>query len=168
MAEIYISLGSNINRQHYIEQGLNALTDAFGTLTLSSLFESEAVGFAGKAFYNMVAGVSTELTLAEVAETLREIEFAHGRSQHAKKFSPRTLDLDLLLYDVVITEEPAQIPRDEITKNAFVLWPLAEIAGHLVHPIVEQSYEELWQQYDKNQQQLKKVPLIWARVNKEI
>ncbi|ASP46700.1 2-amino-4-hydroxy-6-hydroxymethyldihydropteridine diphosphokinase [Cognaticolwellia beringensis] len=168
MVEIYISLGSNINRQHYIEQGLNALTDAFGTLTLSSLFESEAVGFAGKAFYNMVVGVSTELTLAEVAETLREIEFAHGRSLNAKKFSPRTLDLDLLLYDVIITEEPAQIPRNEITTNAFVLWPLAEIAGHLVHPIVDQSYEELWQQYDQNQQQIKKVPLIWARVNKEI
>jgi 2-amino-4-hydroxy-6-hydroxymethyldihydropteridine diphosphokinase len=168
MAEIYISLGSNINRQHYIEQGLNALTDAFGSLTLSSLFESEAVGFAGKAFYNMVVGVNTELTLAEVATTLRKIEFAHGRSQHAKKFSPRTLDLDLLLYDEVVAEYPAQIPRDEITKNAFVLWPLAEVAGHLPHPIIGQRYDELWQQYDKNQQQLKKVPLVWARENREI
>jgi len=164
MAEIYISLGSNINRQHHIEQGLNALTDEFGLLTLSSLFESEAVGFAGKAFYNMVVAVNTSLSLAEVATRLRAIEFAHGRSEHAKKFSPRTLDLDLLLYDDIIAQYPAQIPRDEITKNAFVLWPLAEIAGHLVHPVVSQSYNELWQQYDKHQQQLKKVPLVWARL----
>lgn len=168
MAEIYISLGSNINRQHYIEQGLNALTDAFGSLRLSSLFESEAVGFAGKAFYNMVVGVNTAQTLSQVAATLRNIEFANGRSQDAKKFSPRTLDLDLLLYDDVIANEPAQIPRDEINKNAFVLWPLAEIAGHLAHPIIGQCYDELWQQYDKTQQQLKIVPLVWARKNKEI
>ena len=79
MADIYISLGSNINRQYHIEQGLNALTDAFGLLTLSSLFESEAVGFAGKAFYNMVVAVKTELSLAEVASTLRTIEFSYGR-----------------------------------------------------------------------------------------
>ena len=155
MAEIYISLGSNINRQHYIEQGLNALTNAFGSLTLSSLFESEAIGFAGKAFYNMVVGVNTEQSLLQVAKTLRTIEFAHGRSENAKKFSPRTLDLDLLLYDDVISESPAQIPRDEITKNAFVLWPLAEVAGDLYHPVVGQSYDQLWQQYDKNQQKLK-------------
>ena len=168
MVEIYISLGSNINRQYYIEQGLNALTDAFGALTFSSLFESEAVGFAGKAFYNMVVGVKTERSLVEVAKILRNIEFSQGRSQHAKKFSPRTLDLDLLLYDDVITDAPAQIPRDEINKNAFVLWPLAEIAGQLIHPIIGQCYDELWQQYDKNQQQLQIVPLLWVGKNKEI
>ncbi len=162
MAEIYISLGSNINRQHYIDQGLNALNDTFGLLTLSSLFESEAVGFAGKAFYNMVVGVKTEKSLSDVAAALRSIEFANGRSENAKKFSSRTLDLDLLLYDDVIAEQPAQIPRDEITKNAFVLWPLAEIAGHLIHPTIGQSYQQLWHLYDKNQQQLKKVPLNWA------
>jgi len=168
MAEIYISLGSNINRQQHIEQGLDALTDAFGSLKLSSLFESEAVGFAGKAFYNMVVGVNTEQTLAEVAATLRSIEFAYGRSENAKKFSPRTLDLDLLLYDDVVAKLPAQIPREEITTNAFVLWPLAEVAGHLTHPIIQKSYDELWQEYDKNQQQLKIVPLVWARRNREI
>jgi 2-amino-4-hydroxy-6-hydroxymethyldihydropteridine diphosphokinase len=168
MAEIYISLGSNINRQHHIEQGLNALSDTFGVLTLSSLFESEAVGFAGKAFYNMVVGVKTQYSLDEVAAILRKIEFANGRSQDAKKFSPRTLDLDLLLYDNVIANAPAQIPREEINKNAFVLWPLAEIAGQLVHPIIGQSYRELWQQYDKSLQQLKVVPLVWAEKNKGI
>lgn len=162
MAEIYISLGSNINRQYHVEKGLDALAELFGSLSLSSLFESEAVGFAGKPFYNMVIGATTERSLTEVAQALRDIEYANGRSKDAKKFSPRTLDLDLLLYDDVIAKQPAQIPRDEITKNAFVLWPLAEIAGELVHPVIGESYQELWQEYDKNQQQLNKVPLMWS------
>lgn len=162
MAEIYISLGSNINRQYHVEKGLDALAELFGSLSLSSLFESEAVGFAGKPFYNMVIGATTERSLTEVSQALRDIEYANGRSKDAKKFSPRTLDLDLLLYDDVIAKQPAQIPRDEITKNAFVLWPLAEIAGELVHPVIGESYQALWQEYDKNQQQLNKVPLMWS------
>ncbi len=162
MAEIYISLGSNINRQHNIEKGLDALAQLFGSLTLSSLFESEAVGFAGKPFYNMVIGATTELSLDDLAQSLRTIEYANGRNQDAKKFSPRTLDLDLLLYDDVIAQQPAQIPRDEITKNAFVLWPLAEVASALVHPVVGKSYQTLWQEYDKSQQKLNIVPLTWS------
>jgi 2-amino-4-hydroxy-6-hydroxymethyldihydropteridine diphosphokinase len=162
MVNIYISLGSNINRQYHLEQGLNALSTVFGQLTLSSLFESDAVGFNGRPFYNMVIGVQTTLSLVEVASNLREIEFANGRSVHAKKFSPRTLDLDLLLYGDVIAEQPAQIPRAEIQTNAFVLWPLAEVAGHKLHPLLGESYKTLWNNYDKSQQNLKIVPLLWT------
>lgn len=162
MAQIYISLGSNVNRQENVENALNALTLLLGPLTLSSLFESEAVGFDGTPFYNMVIGAITDVSLADLSQALKTIEFDNGRRPQAKKFSPRTLDLDLLLYDDVIAQQPAQIPRDEITENAFVLWPLAEIAGSLVHPVVGKSYDKLWQQYDKNKQKLYVVPLIWS------
>jgi len=161
MAQIYISLGTNINRDFYLRQGLSALQQAFGELILSSLFESEAVGFMGSSFYNMVIGITTELSIEDVAKTLRDIEYANGRELNAKKFSPRTLDLDLLLYDDLVLAQPAQIPRDEITKNAFVLWPLAEIAAQLKHPILQQSYQQLWQEYDQGSQQLKKIPFSW-------
>ena len=161
MALIFISLGSNVNREHYVKAGLSALTQAYGQLTLSSLFESEAVGFSGAAFYNLVIGVNTEDSVTEVAKQLRTIEFAHGRSLTAKKYSPRTLDLDLLLYDNLIIASPAQLPRDEITTNAFVLWPLSEIAPKLNHPILHITYQKLWQEYDKSSQQLRKVPLNW-------
>jgi 2-amino-4-hydroxy-6-hydroxymethyldihydropteridine diphosphokinase len=161
MADIYISLGTNIEREHYLNQGLNALAATFGKLTLSSLFESEAVGFSGSAFYNLVIGISTTLAVEQVAESLRKIEFANGRCVNAKKFSPRTLDLDLLLYDDLVLTTPAQIPRDEITKNAFVLWPLAEIAPLLKHPILAKNYQQLWQDYDQSSQQLRKLPLAW-------
>lgn len=164
MAQVYISLGSNINREYHINQGLNSLAECFGSLTLSSLFESDSVGFDGAPFYNMVIGLTTSLSIESVTQMLRNIEFANGRVLDAKKFSPRTLDLDLLLFDDLILANPAQIPRDEITINAFVLCPLAEIAPNLVHPVVDKTYLQLWQNYDKKSQQLKKVSLSWFPV----
>jgi 2-amino-4-hydroxy-6-hydroxymethyldihydropteridine diphosphokinase len=153
MAQVYISLGSNINREHYVEQGLNALATEFGQLTLSSLFESESIGFDGDPFYNMVIALATSKSIEQVVQLLRDIEFANGRTLDAKKFSPRTLDLDLLLFDDFILSTPAQIPRDEITKNAFVLWPLAEVAASLEQPREKLTYQQLWQAYNKSSQQ---------------
>ncbi|NQZ82967.1 MAG: 2-amino-4-hydroxy-6-hydroxymethyldihydropteridine diphosphokinase [Colwellia sp.] len=163
MAQVYISLGSNINREHYVVQGLNALATEFGQLTLSSLFESESIGFDGAPFYNMVIALVTDKSIEQVVQSLRNIEFANGRTLDAKKFSPRTLDLDLLLFDDLILSTPAQIPRDEITKNAFVLWPLAEVAAAVEHPIEKLNYQQLWQNYNKSSQQLRKVPLNWKQ-----
>lgn len=165
MATIYISLGSNVEREYHIKKGLCALASAFNLtleeLILSSLFESEAVGFSGNAFFNMVVGIETSQTVEQVAYKLRDIEYNYGRTRDAKKFSPRTLDLDLLLYDDLIIDSPAQLPRNEIDKNAFVLWPLSEIAPQLIHPIIKQDYETLWRNYDKAHQQLKIVDNCW-------
>jgi 2-amino-4-hydroxy-6-hydroxymethyldihydropteridine diphosphokinase len=165
MAQIYISLGSNINREHYVKQGLIALADAFDLpfkeLTLSSLFESAAIGFNGAAFYNMVIGISCTQNVSQVANILRTIEFSNGRDRNAKKFSPRSLDLDLLLYDNLIINLPAQLPRDEITTNAFVLWPLSQIAPELSHPILKKNYQYLWKNYNKQNQQLSIIDNCW-------
>ena len=160
MADIYISLGSNVNRMANVKAGLVALENTFGQLTLSSLFASEAVGFKGAEFYNMVIKATTTFSVEIVAEKLRAIEFTYGREQNAKKFSPRTLDLDLLLFDHLIIDQPVQLPRAEITENAFVLWPLAEIAPLLVHPIKQINYQTLWQGYTQ-EQQLEKVAFTW-------
>lgn len=161
MAKAFISLGTNIKRDYYLAQGLKALESAFGTLELSSLFESDPVGFSGDTFYNMVIGINTELTLAQVCTQMRNIELANGREVNAKKFSARTLDLDLLLFDDVIVKQPAVIPRDEICHNAFVLWPLAEIAENFIHPQLNQTIGQLWQAFDQNSQQLRKIPFQW-------
>jgi len=157
MAQVYLSLGSNINRQFNISEGIKTLTQHFPLLSLSSVFESEAVGFSGNAFYNLVVGFSTDKSLNEVAELCRKIEFLYGREQNAKKYSPRTLDIDILLFDDLILTSPVQIPRDEILTNAFVLWPLSEIAADLNHPIKKQTYAQLWHNYPKETQKLKKV-----------
>lgn len=164
MSYIYISLGSNINREYHVKQGLTELAKIFGALTLSSLYESKAVGFDGSDFYNMVIGAETTNSIEDVAILLRNIEFEYGREENAKKFSPRTLDLDILLFDELVLESPAQIPRNEITKNAFVLWPLAEIAGNLKHPIINQSYDQLWNDFNKTSQSITQTPFSWSHI----
>jgi 2-amino-4-hydroxy-6-hydroxymethyldihydropteridine diphosphokinase len=158
MATIYISLGSNINRGENTRAGVVALKQVFADLTLSSVYESEAVGFDGDAFYNMVIACEVSTTVFETNQILRDIEDANGRDRSGPKFSSRTLDLDLLLYDdLQLDENGLKLPRDEILKNAFVLWPLAEIAPELKHPETQTSYAELWAAFDKNKESLKPV-----------
>lgn len=146
----YISIGSNIDKETHIPSSLNALRDLFGELTVSSIYESEPVGFVGDSFYNLVVGFQSDLPAKSVAKLLRQVELDHGRSRDSQKFSARTLDLDLILYgDEIINDGRLQIPRDEIEKYAFVLEPLAEIAPNLTHPNTKKSYAALWQQFDK-------------------
>ncbi|MGP9802062.1 2-amino-4-hydroxy-6-hydroxymethyldihydropteridine diphosphokinase [Rheinheimera sp. NSM] len=161
MARIYISIGSNIERDYYVRAGVQALQQHFTAVQLSSVYESEAVGFSGDAFYNMVAGADTDLTIAQCVALLKQIEDQYGRVRGGEKFSGRTLDLDLLTYDDVICNTPVILPRQEITENAFVLWPLAELAPAMLHPGSGQSYASLWQNYRK-QQKLWPVPFNWS------
>jgi 2-amino-4-hydroxy-6-hydroxymethyldihydropteridine diphosphokinase len=150
VATIYISLGSNIDREANTRAGVRALKKHYGELELSSVYESEAVGFEGDAFYNMVIACETDEDVHEVIRQLRAIEDANGRDREGPKFSSRTLDLDLLLYDdLVLDVNGLRLPRDEILHNAFVLWPLAEIAPALIHPIVRRSYNDLWTSFDR-------------------
>ncbi len=158
MALIHISLGSNINRDENTRGGIAALQQAFGRLTLSSVYESEAVGFDGDAFYNMVIACEVASPVFAANQTLRDIEDAHGRDRSGPKFSSRTLDLDLLLYDALILDENSlKLPRDEILKNAFVLWPLAEISPELKHPETGSTYAALWSAFDKHKEHLKPI-----------
>jgi 2-amino-4-hydroxy-6-hydroxymethyldihydropteridine diphosphokinase len=161
MARIYISIGSNIERDYYVRAGVQALQQHFTAVQLSSVYESEAVGFSGDAFYNMVAGADTDLTIAQCVALLKQIEDQYGRVRGAQKFCGRTLDLDLLTYDDVVCNTPVILPRQEITENAFVLWPLAELAPDVLHPGSGHSYASLWQNYRK-QQKLWPVPFNWS------
>ena len=160
MARIYISIGSNTQRDYHIRCAVKALQQQFGALQLSSVYESEAVGFVGAPFYNLVAAADTLLSVAQCISVFKQIEDDFGRDRSAAKFSGRTLDLDLLTYDDVICQQPVELPRAEITENAFVLWPLAELAPEAIHPLSGQSYAALWQQYPK-QQKLWPVPFNW-------
>ena len=162
MAQVYLSLGTNIEREKNLHSGLSALERIFGVLTLSTLFESDSVGFDGSPFYNMAIGFQTTQCVDELSQCLRKIEFDHGREANAKKFSARTLDIDILLYDDFILATPVQIPRDEILFNAFVLSPLAELAPNERHPVKKQTYLTLWQAFEQEKQHLTAVPLTWV------
>ncbi|KKO45403.1 2-amino-4-hydroxy-6-hydroxymethyldihydropteridine pyrophosphokinase [Arsukibacterium ikkense] len=163
MARIFISIGSNTRRDHYVRAGVLSLQQYFGQLHLSSVYESEAVGFNGEAFYNLVAATDTELSIADCVQVLKQIEDKHGRIRGAEKFCGRTLDLDLLTYDQVVCQQPIVLPRGEITENAFVLWPMAELAPEAIHPLTKLSYAELWQAYPKTKQKIWPVPFTWSK-----
>jgi 2-amino-4-hydroxy-6-hydroxymethyldihydropteridine diphosphokinase len=150
MPSVFISVGSNIERSKNIGSALKALERQFGDLIVSSVYESEAVGFQGDPFFNLVVACDTKLSIREFADILSGIEAEHGRTQECKKFSSRTLDLDLLLYDKVILHEgKLKLPRDDILQYAFVLEPLAEIAPDLRHPVSGVRYADLWRDFDK-------------------
>lgn len=153
MAYVYISIGSNVERKRNIRSALAALRKQFKKLEQSRVYETEAVGFKGQPFYNLVVGFETSQPPQELVGKLRAIEDEHGRDRKGQRFSDRTLDLDLLLYDDDIIEQgKLKIPRDEILKYAFVLGPLAEIAGHKMHPVEHQSYYDLWSSFDDSSQ----------------
>ncbi len=162
MASIYISIGSNIDAERYIRGAVDALREKYGELRLSSVYESESIGFEGDNFLNLVAGTQTDQSVEEVLDTLHEIENRFGRMRTGPRFSSRTLDLDLLLYDdQVLQDQGIDIPREEITRNAFVLQPLAEIAPQLRHPQQQLTMQELWQQFDKTSQSLWPISFEW-------
>ena len=164
MSKGYISIGSNIDKDKNILASLQALEQHFGKLIISSIYESEPVGFTGDTFYNLIVGFNSELGVKEVAKQLRQIELDNGRTRDSQKFSARTLDLDLILYDdLILNDGRLQIPRDEIERYAFVLEPLAEIAPTLKHPISHLSYAELWEKFDKTNLKQKRVTPTWTR-----
>jgi len=143
----WISLGSNSNPEASIQGGVQGLRRAFGGLMLSSVYETDAEGFDGDPFLNLVAGINTALGVGEIRRTLRRIEAEHGRERGGERFAPRTLDLDLLTYGDRAGEiDGYRIPRDEILRYAFVLGPLAEVAPAERHPINGLCYQELWEQ----------------------
>jgi 2-amino-4-hydroxy-6-hydroxymethyldihydropteridine diphosphokinase len=156
MAAVFIGIGSSINRSENIRLGIGALKTEFGELQLSPLYESEAIGFSGINFYNLVVKLHTEQNITELIKKLKSIEKQHGRPENTSKFTPRTLDLDLLLYDQQIDPD-IDLPRGEILKNAFVLKPLSELAPTLRHPILGETYQALWANYPQQKQKLWKV-----------
>ncbi len=149
MAMVYVSIGSNVDRRNNILSCLHALHERFGELQISAVYENKAVGFSGDNFYNLVVGFHTEHPPQDLAPIFRQIESDHGRVREGERFSSRTLDVDLLLYDdLILKDRGLDVPRDEITRYAFVLRPLAELVPDLVHPELDKTMHELWQEFE--------------------
>jgi 2-amino-4-hydroxy-6-hydroxymethyldihydropteridine diphosphokinase len=159
---IYVSVGSNVDKEKNTKSGLQAMYLVFGELLLSSVFESESVGFKGNNFYNLVIRANTTLSITEVCLVLKQTEQDNKRQRKEQQFAPRTLDLDLLLYDRQVSTQPIILPRPEVLYNAFVLQPLAEIAPSEIHPVMKKSYANLWHTYDKSQQKLWPIKFDWS------
>ncbi len=159
---VYLSVGSNIERYRHVSSALDYLHQTFGEIEVSKVYESEAVGFEGDNFFNLVVGIKTDKTLLELNAWLKKLENQHGRDRKAPKFSARTLDVDVLTFgDHHGRVEGVELPRPEVLENAFVLLPLAELAGDKIHPSENKSYHQLWQDYDQSKQKLWPVTFNW-------
>ena len=162
MSLIYLSLGSNIQPRRNICAALDALQVSFGDLEISSVYESEAVGFKGHNFYNLVVGINTDMPVAQISARLKQIEDSNGRDRSAPRFSARSLDIDILTVDDLVGHyDGVDLPRDEVLKNAFVLQPLAQIAPNKSHPVTSKSYSQHWQEFDKTSQKLWPIEFLW-------
>ena len=158
-ARVSVGVGSNIDPLRAIASGLDQLEAAFGPLEVSPAYHSAAIGFDGPPFINLVVRFSTRRGPAEVAARLRRIEYAHGRAPDTTKFSSRRLDLDLLLHGKVCNDDLA-LPRPDILDYAYILWPLADIAGSELHPGLGLSYDELRAAFP-HAQSLRRIAFAW-------
>ena len=161
MAQVYLSLGSNIDPHTYIAAGLDALTAQFGPLTISPVYESVAVGFDGDNFLNLVVGIETSLPVGALFLVLKQIEDDHGRVRNGPKYSGITLDIDILTYDALCgVVDGVVLPRGEELRNAFVLLPLSELAPDVRHAQTGDTFAQIWRNYHSDQK-LWRVEFFW-------
>ncbi len=143
LTQVYLGLGSNIERESHLRAGLDALASFLTDVRCSAVFESQPVGIKSGPFFNLVVSAYTALPLMELDRRLKFIEADNGRYAPDRKGLP--LDIDVLLYgDLVGNFDGLILPRAEILKNAFVLWPLSLMAPDRVHPEVDKTMAELW------------------------
>ncbi|MDP6184170.1 MAG: 2-amino-4-hydroxy-6-hydroxymethyldihydropteridine diphosphokinase [Gammaproteobacteria bacterium] len=166
MARIYVGVGSNIDPEPNIASGLAALEARFGTLIISSIYATAAVGFDGDEFYNLVVGFDSDDDVYAIFDALKSIESMHGRNHDEPKYSSRSLDLDLLTYDErVLRDQKISIPREDILKYAFVLKPLAEIAPDTRHPVTGVMYRESWNHFADKEAVLREVTHLFDQID---
>ncbi|MGD8170838.1 2-amino-4-hydroxy-6-hydroxymethyldihydropteridine diphosphokinase [Vibrio sp. TRT 21S02] len=163
MITTYIGVGSNIERKKHVEIALKELCQLGQELKLSTIYECEPVGFKSDAFYNLVVEMKTRLELRDFSQALRTIERAWGREENAQKFQPRTIDLDIILFGDMISENSPEIPRSDIYKYPFVIQPLYELCPERIIPKDGRTVQQIWQ----NTKQLDSlIPVeLWFDIN---
>jgi len=143
LTQVYLGLGSNIERESHLRAGLDALARFLTERRCSPVFESQPVGIKSGPFFNLAVPAHTDLPLMQLDRRLKCSEDDNGRNAPDRKGLP--LDIDVLLYgDLVGNFDGLILPRAEILKNAFVLWPLSLMAPERVHPEVGKTLAELW------------------------
>lgn len=156
---VLLGLGSNIERERHLTAGLDALAELLAEMQCSPVFESEPVGIRSGPFYNLVVSGYTELSLGEFDRRLKFIEADNGRYAPDRKGLP--LDIDVLCFEALVGDfDGLCLPRAEILKNAFVLWPLSLLVPERLHPQQQKPYQMLWQQM-QTEQKLQPTAFSW-------
>jgi len=145
MHHAWLSLGSNLEPGRHLSAALAELRARFGEPRVSAAYRFPAVGFEGPDFVNLAARIESDLDAGALDAWLHALEDRHGRRRDVPRYSSRTLDVDIVLFDDAILHGPGhlEVPRREL-HEAFVLKPLAEIAPDLVVPGDGRTLAELW------------------------
>jgi len=141
---VYLGLGSNMgDRQRNLDKALEFLSQRLRMGKISSIYDTEPLGDTSQSRYlNLVCQAETRLEPTALLALVKGIETKLGRV--GKSGAPRTIDIDILLYgDKVIETPELVIPHPKMTKRAFVLVPLDEIAPDLVHPASGKTIRDL-------------------------
>ena len=140
---VLIGIGSNTgDRVTYLQSAIDAIHTQIGSIDqLSNLYQTPALGFEGEDFINGCLKVSTQLEASQVLDKLLAIEQSLGRTRHEDgQYHSRTIDLDLLFYDRLISKsERLELPHPRLHNRRFVLQPLADIAPNFEHPVLKTS-----------------------------
>jgi len=155
MSIVYIGLGSNLgDRQANIEAALARLDALAGTrlVAVSAVIETDPVGVTDQPrFLNAAAQLETDLAPHDLLAELQTIEAELGRVR-ARRWGPRPIDLDILLYDsVVMRTEQLIIPHPHMADRRFVLGPLVELAPEVRHPLLGRSASQLLAELDRQE-----------------
>jgi 2-amino-4-hydroxy-6-hydroxymethyldihydropteridine diphosphokinase len=146
----YLGLGSNLgDRRANLSAAVTGLPPAAVVLKASSIYQTEPWGYLEQpAFLNQVLEVETSLSPMDLLAALKRLEASLGR-QATFRYGPRLIDLDILLYDKLVINQPdLVIPHPQLAQRAFVLVPLADLVPGLIHPLLGISMADLKDQID--------------------
>lgn len=152
MATVYLGLGTNLgNKEANLRTAIYKLQERIGKqVSLSSFYETAPWGFeSDHSFLNAAIGLETSLSPIEILHITQEIEKELGRTKKSVNgsYSDRLIDIDILLYDTLVLQTPElTIPHPLMTERDFVMKPLIEIAGNVIHPTRQKTLSELHQE----------------------
>ena len=144
---VFLTLGSNINAEHNLQVAVRRLASRFHLRAVSPVYETTPVGKTDQPnFLNAAASIETDLAAAELKQALQAIEQELGRVRTDDKNAPRTIDLDISLFDAQVLDlEQRHIPDPDILRYPHIARPLADLAPQQRHPETGQTLQEIAQ-----------------------